>query len=213
MNAAEPSSEIAGGSGGALDHAESESSGILHNGTKRAGVLRVLIPARRACRQRNCYPDQKRILGECAKRVRCVQGKTCRLNTIWALRAHQSLLRTRAAVRRITGAKHQAPRGRFGYRCRNADYEWRLFLEGLNEMSDRFPIFEIVLERRRRSCVWAVRTNEGMLVITGSRSSRSAARYEAHRALFLMLLSAPYRSRTSGREIQVSQASARRSLP
>lgn len=80
-------------------------------------------------------------------------------------------------------------------------------------MSDRFPIFEIVLERRRRRWVWAVRTNVGMLVITGSRSSRSAARYEAHRALFLMLLSAPYRSRTSGREIQVSQASARRSLP
>lgn len=79
-------------------------------------------------------------------------------------------------------------------------------------MSDRCPIFEIVLERRRRRWVWAVRTNEGML-ITGSRSSRSAARYEAHRALFLMLLSAPYRSRTSGREIQVSQASARRSLP
>lgn len=80
-------------------------------------------------------------------------------------------------------------------------------------MSDRFPIFDVVLERRRRRWVWAVRTNEGMLVITGSRSSRSAARYEAHRALFLMLLSAPYRSRASGREIQVTQASARRSLP
>lgn len=80
-------------------------------------------------------------------------------------------------------------------------------------MSDRFPIFEIVLERRRRRWAWAVRTKEGMLVITGSRSSRSAARYEAHRALFLMLLSAPYRSRASGREIQVRQASAPRSLP
>lgn len=80
-------------------------------------------------------------------------------------------------------------------------------------MSDRFPIFDVVLERRRRRWVWAVRTNEGMLAITGSRSSRSAARYEAHRALFLTLLSAPYRSRTSGREIQVSQARARRSLP
>lgn len=79
-------------------------------------------------------------------------------------------------------------------------------------MSDRFPIFDDILEQRRRRWVWAVRTNEGMLVITGSRSSRSAARYEAHRALFLVLLSAPYRSRSSGREIQVSQAPARRSL-
>lgn len=80
-------------------------------------------------------------------------------------------------------------------------------------MSDRFPIFDVVLERRRRRWVWAVRTTEGMLVITGSRRSRSVARYDAHRALFLMLLSAPYRSRTSGREIQASQAPARRSLP
>lgn len=40
---------------------------------------------------------KKRILGECAKRVRCAQGKTCRLNTIWALRAHQSHLRTHTA--------------------------------------------------------------------------------------------------------------------
>lgn len=115
--------------------------------------------------------------------------------------------------RRIPGAKQQVARRRFGYRCRNADDEWRLSLEGLTDMSDRFPIFEIILERRRRRWVWSVRTTEGMLVITGSSSSRSAARYEAHRALFLMLLSAPYRSRTSGREIRASQAPAQRSLP
>lgn len=48
----------------------------------------------------------------------------------------------------------------------------------------------------------------------GSRSSRSAARYEADRALFLMLLSAPYHSRLSERMIQANQqARARRSLP
>lgn len=81
-------------------------------------------------------------------------------------------------------------------------------------MSDRFPIFEPILEQRRRVWVWSVRTTEGMLVITGSRGSRSAARYEAHRALFLMLLSAPYRSRPAGREIQTSpKAPAQRSLP
>lgn len=80
-------------------------------------------------------------------------------------------------------------------------------------MSDRFPIFDVIVERQRRRWVWSVRTTEGMMVITGSRSSRSAARYEAHRALFLMLLSAPYRSRISRREIQASRASAQRSLP
>lgn len=51
-------------------------------------------------------------------------------------------------------------------------------------MSVRSPVFEIILERRRRRWVLSVRTTEGMAVITGSRSSRSAARYEAHRALF-----------------------------
>lgn len=81
-------------------------------------------------------------------------------------------------------------------------------------MSDRFPIFEVVLEQRRRRWVWSVRTTGGTLVMTGSRSSRSAARYEADRALFLMLLSAPYHSRLSERMIQANQqARARRSLP
>lgn len=65
-------------------------------------------------------------------------------------------------------------------------------------MSDRFPFFDVVLEQRRRRWVWSVRTTGGTLVMTGSRSSQSAARYEANRALFLMLLSAPYRDETSG---------------
>ncbi len=81
-------------------------------------------------------------------------------------------------------------------------------------MSDRLPIFEVVLEQRRQRWVWSVLTTEGTLVMTGSRSSRSAARYEADRALFLMLLSAPYHSRLSERMIQANeQARARRSLP
>lgn len=155
--------------------------------------------------------SKKGILGEIAKRVRRDQGKHAaefRLGPTRPSKPSENPHR----VRRVTGAKQQAARRRFGYRCRNADYKWRLSLEGLNDMSDRFPIFDVALERRRRRWVWAVRTTKGMLVITGSRSSRSAARYEAHRARFLMLLSAPYRSRTSGREIQVSQAPARRSL-
>lgn len=81
-------------------------------------------------------------------------------------------------------------------------------------MSDRFPIFDVVLEQRRRTWIWSVRTTEGTLVMTGSRSSRSAARYEADRALFLMLLNAPYHSRLSARMIHANQqARARRSLP
>lgn len=81
-------------------------------------------------------------------------------------------------------------------------------------MSDRIPIFEVILEQRRRRWMSSVRTTGGTLVMTGSRSSRSAARYEADRALFLMLLSAPYHSRLLGRMIQANQqARARRSLP
>lgn len=81
-------------------------------------------------------------------------------------------------------------------------------------MSDRFPIFDVVLEQRRRTWIWSVRTTEGTLIMTGSRSSRSAARYEADRALFLMLLNAPYHSRLSARMIHANQqARARRSLP
>lgn len=81
-------------------------------------------------------------------------------------------------------------------------------------MSDRFPIFDVTLAQRRRRWVWSVRTTGGTLVMTGSRSSRSAARYEADRALFLMLLSAPYHSRPSERMIQANQqARARGSLP
>lgn len=81
-------------------------------------------------------------------------------------------------------------------------------------MSDRFPIFNVVLEQRRRTWIWSVRTTEGTLVMTGSRSSRSAARYEADRALFLMLLNAPYHLRLSARMIHANQqARARRSLP
>lgn len=81
-------------------------------------------------------------------------------------------------------------------------------------MSDQFPIFEVMLEQRRRRWVWSVRTTGGTLAMTGSRSSRSAARYEADRALFLMLLSATYHSRLSERMIPANQqARARRSLP
>jgi hypothetical protein len=59
----------------------------------------------------------------------------------------------------------------------------------------RFPVFEVVLERRGRKWNWrVVRTTKGDVVMQGSESSRAAANYKADRALFLLLLSAPYRS-------------------
>jgi hypothetical protein len=60
--------------------------------------------------------------------------------------------------------------------------------------SDQFQIFEVVLKQRRRKWLWRVSTTDGDAVIEGSESSRSAAKYYANRALFLLLLSAPYRS-------------------
>jgi hypothetical protein len=59
---------------------------------------------------------------------------------------------------------------------------------------DQFPVFELALKRRGRTWRWCVCTTEGAVVMQGSESSRPAAKYKAHRALFLLLLSAPYRS-------------------
>lgn len=42
-------------------------------------------------------------------------------------------------------------------------------------------------------------TDEGKQVMTGSGRSRPAARYQANRALFLLLLSAPYRAHQHAR--------------
>jgi hypothetical protein len=59
--------------------------------------------------------------------------------------------------------------------------------------SDQFQIFEVVLKKRRRKWLWRVSTTDGDPVIEGSENSRPAAKYNANRALFLLLLSAPYR--------------------
>jgi hypothetical protein len=60
--------------------------------------------------------------------------------------------------------------------------------------SDQFQVFEVVLKKRRRTWLWVVSTTDGNAVIEGSESSRPAASYHANRALFLLLLSAPYRT-------------------
>ena len=53
---------------------------------------------------------------------------------------------------------------------------------------DRFTAFDIVLKPRGRSrWKWSVRAADGHAVMSGSECSRSAARYKAERALFLLL--------------------------
>jgi hypothetical protein len=60
-------------------------------------------------------------------------------------------------------------------------------------MPDQFPVFEVILKKRRRSWTWCLCTTEGQVVMQGSERRRPAAKYKADSALFLMLLGAPYR--------------------
>jgi hypothetical protein len=66
-------------------------------------------------------------------------------------------------------------------------------------MVDRFPVFDVILKKRGRKWRWCLCTTEGKAVMLGSEASRAAARYEANKALFLLLLTAPYRSQLSAR--------------
>jgi hypothetical protein len=73
-------------------------------------------------------------------------------------------------------------------------------------MTDRFPIFEMVLNKRRRKWTWCVRTIEGIAIMQGSEANRAAAKYQADRALFQLLLTTPYRlRRRSGLDVMASQ--------
>jgi hypothetical protein len=62
------------------------------------------------------------------------------------------------------------------------------------EMPPEMPVFEALLEKRGRAWRWRVCTAEGRVVMAGTERRRISARYEANRALFLMLLCAPYAS-------------------
>ena len=59
-------------------------------------------------------------------------------------------------------------------------------------MPPHLPVFEAVLKKRGRPWKWSVCTTEGRVVMQGAESRRASARYKANRALFLMLLCAPY---------------------
>ena len=62
------------------------------------------------------------------------------------------------------------------------------------QMSGEFRIFEVVLNKRRRAWKWHVRTSAGDIVMCGSEFSRPAAAYNAYKAFFLLLQSAPIQS-------------------
>lgn len=71
---------------------------------------------------------------------------------------------------------------------------WKALSKTPVAMPDQFLVFEKVLKKRRRTWRWRVCTPDGDVVMDGSERSRAAARYQADRALFLLLLSAPYQS-------------------
>jgi hypothetical protein len=60
-------------------------------------------------------------------------------------------------------------------------------------MTAQFQTFEATVRKRRRAWRWYICTSEGVLVMLGSDSSRAGARYQASRALFMLLLNSPYR--------------------
>ena len=64
----------------------------------------------------------------------------------------------------------------------------------LDREVDQFPVFELLVKKRGRIWRWSVCTPEGAVVMDGSERNRPAAKYKADRALFLLLLSAPYQS-------------------
>jgi hypothetical protein len=68
-------------------------------------------------------------------------------------------------------------------------------------MPEQLPLFEIRLRKRGRACRWYLCTTDGHSIMQGSERSRAAARYQAYRALFLMLASAcrPIRSCDRGK--------------
>ena len=61
-------------------------------------------------------------------------------------------------------------------------------------MPNQYLTFETIVGQRGRAWRWRVCTTEGEVVMKGSENSRPAAIYRSNRALFSLLLSAPYLS-------------------
>jgi hypothetical protein len=60
---------------------------------------------------------------------------------------------------------------------------------------DQFQMFELNVRKRRRLWLWSVSTVEGEVLVEGAASTRPAAKYDAYRALFMLLLSASWKLR------------------
>ena len=60
---------------------------------------------------------------------------------------------------------------------------------------DDLPVFDLQIRKAARSWEWSVHGPSGDAMMRGRQTRRVAARYEAARALFLMLLSAQLRPR------------------
>jgi hypothetical protein len=64
-------------------------------------------------------------------------------------------------------------------------------------LAHEFQTFQVALSKRGKAWRWCVCTVEGHVVMGGSERSRRAARYNANRALFLLLLTSSYRQRNT----------------
>jgi hypothetical protein len=63
------------------------------------------------------------------------------------------------------------------------------------EEHDGLPVFDLQIRKAARSWEWSVHGPSGDAMMRGRKTRRAAARYEAARALFLMLLSVQLRPR------------------
>jgi hypothetical protein len=61
---------------------------------------------------------------------------------------------------------------------------------------DKFSLFDSAVIRRGRLWRWAISDQSGNLAMVGAERSKTEARYKATRALFQLLLTAPYRSQS-----------------
>jgi len=67
--------------------------------------------------------------------------------------------------------------------------------------ADDFAFFEHSICKRGRGWRWSVTDRSKKLVLAGREKSQSAAYYKAARAIFEMLLTAPYRGRLTSERI------------
>ena len=65
----------------------------------------------------------------------------------------------------------------------------------------RYLMFDMVLSKRGRGWDWRVTDSSGTTIMQGRKSKRPAARYQAERALFLLLMTT--RTRQLDREDKV----------